>query len=123
MSSTTYILNSPNSTDSIDIETTAFGCIGIHNGVATVCAYLDGLKQGRWAKGEKRTGIHIQTHPNTSPNGSWGMESGYFECTVDKAMNTITYKETSQRPTVDEVSAAAQFNEKCDVNLRPAEDS
>ena len=120
MGASTWILNSSASTDPIDLESTAFGCVGIHNGVATVCQYLDDLQVGQWSgPWETESGIHIQTHPDTNPNSSWDMNSGYYECTVNKGDNTITYEATSQRPSAAEADAASEPSAEFVYMLKP----
>ena len=120
MGASTWILNSQNSTDAIDLESTAFGCVGVHNGVVTVCQYLDDLEVGQWSgPWDTESGIHIQTHPDTNPNSSWDMESGYYECTVDKGTNVITYTTTSQRPSTEETAAALKPKAEFDYKHKP----
>lgn len=120
MGSSTYILNSGSSTNAIDIETTGFGCFGVHNGVATVCQYLDDLQPGRWSgPWDNNSGVHIQTDPNTDPDNSWDMDSGYFECTVNKTDNTITYSSTSARPPTGADALLAVPRSDTKTKLRP----
>ena len=123
MSSSTYIQNSPNSDASIDIETTGFGCIGVHNGVTTVCQYSTGVTPGQWTNAfENKSGVHIQTHPDTNPQSSWDMESGYFVCTVNTADNTITYTQTSA-PSAEELESAAAVYSETKEKHKPLQDS
>ena len=92
MGASTYIQNSPSSTNGIDIESTAFGCTGVVNGVLTVCQYFTNLPAGSWSgPWDTESGVHIQTDPDTNPDGSWDMASGYFQCYVNSQTNVITY--------------------------------
>jgi hypothetical protein len=108
MGASTYIQNSPASTNAIDIETTSFGCSGVVNGVWTCCYYLNGLPVGSWSgPWDTESGVHIQTDLDQDPTGVWDMNSGYYVCTVNTNDNTITYNQVSAPADMDMTKAIA----------------
>lgn len=117
MSSKTWILNSIDSTDSVDIEITGydgiFSCTGVINGVLTVCEYVYDLKPNHYCVFDTHQGVHIQTSPNSAPNGVWGCDSGYFKVAVNKKDGTIIYEKTKKRDGLDNI---VESEKVCKIN-------
>ena len=84
------ILNNPNSSNGIDMQTTAFGCVGIVNGVFTVCYYISNLLPNHYTVFPSAKGLHVQTHDNTNPMAVYNYKDGKFQITVDKATHKIS---------------------------------
>jgi hypothetical protein len=84
-----YVLNSFSSNDGIDAESTNWSCIGgSHNGVYTVCYYVDNLLPNTYVKFPVKplgaNGLHVQASPDSNPTGSYDLQS----CMI--TLNTAT---------------------------------
>ncbi len=107
-----YVLNSIKSNANIDCETTGFGCVGIINGVATVCQYVLDMPPNTYVKFNDSAGLHVQTHLNADPHGTHQPDN--CQVLIDTTTGSITFSDWAG-PGEDTTITEMEVVEACEI--------